>query len=112
MGQNRRMPDRSVDLEHLLRAALDDAGVFEDTVVLLIVEGAPPAGASECGYLLPSAPGCVDDSNGSRVLGAAREAMEGHDPSSGRESPRRRAIAYKRGSTGSLSSASTPKTHS
>lgn len=40
-------------MEDLLRSALTDAGVLEDTVVIYVVAGAPPDGAAEYAYLPP-----------------------------------------------------------
>jgi hypothetical protein len=42
-------------IEELLRAALDDAGIFEDTAILFIITGEPPVGAVEYAYLPPGA---------------------------------------------------------
>lgn len=48
----------------LLRAALDDAHVFEDTAILFLVAGTPPDGAVEYAYLPPGHWGVLE----SRVL--------------------------------------------
>jgi hypothetical protein len=37
-------------MKKLLRAALDDAGVLEDTAVLFVIAGAPPQGAVGYAY--------------------------------------------------------------
>ncbi len=47
-------------MEGLLRAALEDAGVFEDTAVLFLVAGEPPGDASEYAYLPPGAWGNLE----------------------------------------------------
>lgn len=59
-------------VEALLRQALEDAGVYEDTAVLLLVAGAPPtADVGDYAYLPPGTWGDLE----SRVLYDARDRL-------------------------------------